>query len=406
MVYIRQHQLPNLKKYCYSGVDLSPISQYVLKPFYNNVVVKCLPMSMAPNAITLTGFFFVMVNFFTMLWYNPTLDQDCPPWVYASCAVGLFLYQTFDGVDGIQARRTKQSGPLGELFDHSVDACNTALGVLIFAGVINLGQSWYTMLALFGSTVTFYIQTWDEYYTQVLTLGVVSGPVEGVLTLCVVFGFTAYVGGGSFWHQPMLATMGVPKVDAIPDAVYDMPFTKCYMIYGSIILFFAIGSSILHVMQVQRKRGQDPVKPLYGLLPIVVVWALVSAYLYMQPTILEQYTVPFALFVGMVNAYSVGRMITAHLTKTDFPYFNVLLVPLALAVVDSLGQVVGLWPGVLNDEPRQIAFMFACLGLSIGTYGSFIYDIITTICDYIDIWCLRIKHPYVEGANGTAKKTR
>lgn len=47
MVYIRQHQLPNLKKYCYSGVDLSPISQYVLKPFYNNVVVKCLPMSMA-----------------------------------------------------------------------------------------------------------------------------------------------------------------------------------------------------------------------------------------------------------------------------------------------------------------------------------------------------------------------
>lgn len=44
-----------------------------------------------------------MANFFTMLWYNPTLDQDCPPWVYASCAVGLFLYQTFDGVDGIQA---------------------------------------------------------------------------------------------------------------------------------------------------------------------------------------------------------------------------------------------------------------------------------------------------------------
>jgi ethanolaminephosphotransferase len=45
----------------------------------------------------------VVINFFTILWFNPTLDQDCPPWVYASCAVGLFLYQTFDGVDGIQA---------------------------------------------------------------------------------------------------------------------------------------------------------------------------------------------------------------------------------------------------------------------------------------------------------------
>lgn len=38
-----------------------------------------------------------------MLWYNPNLDQDCPPWVYASWAVGLFLYQTFDAVDGTQA---------------------------------------------------------------------------------------------------------------------------------------------------------------------------------------------------------------------------------------------------------------------------------------------------------------
>ena len=75
-----------------------------------------------------------------MLWYNPTLDQDCPPWVYASWALGLFLYQTFDAVDGMQAyvdcleaafltnwltkvyrRRTKQSGPLGELFDHGMN---------------------------------------------------------------------------------------------------------------------------------------------------------------------------------------------------------------------------------------------------------------------------------------------
>jgi hypothetical protein len=56
-----------------------------------------------------------------MLWYTPTLDKDCPPWVYASWAVGLFLYQTFDAVDGSQARRTHQSGPLGELFDHGME---------------------------------------------------------------------------------------------------------------------------------------------------------------------------------------------------------------------------------------------------------------------------------------------
>lgn len=60
-------------------------------------------MWMAPNLITLTGFSFVIVNLLTLLWYNPTLDQDCPPWVYASWSIGLFLYQTFDAVDGSQA---------------------------------------------------------------------------------------------------------------------------------------------------------------------------------------------------------------------------------------------------------------------------------------------------------------
>jgi hypothetical protein len=46
---------------------------------------------------------FVVINFITVMWYNPNLDTDCPPWVYASCAIGLFLYQTFDAVDGMQA---------------------------------------------------------------------------------------------------------------------------------------------------------------------------------------------------------------------------------------------------------------------------------------------------------------
>lgn len=60
----------------------------------------------------------MIANVLTMLWYNPNLDTDCPPWVYLTWAIGLFLYQTFDAVDGTQARRTRQSGPLGELFDH------------------------------------------------------------------------------------------------------------------------------------------------------------------------------------------------------------------------------------------------------------------------------------------------
>ncbi|MCJ1479986.1 hypothetical protein MMC06_000140 [Schaereria dolodes] len=373
MVYIRQKDLPGLHKYKYAGVDHSLISRYVLKPFYTHVVIKCFPMSMAPNAITLSGFSFVVVNFFTMLWYNPTLDQDMPRWVYASWAIGLFLYQTFDAVDGTQARRTHQSGPLGELFDHGVDACNTVLEVLLFAAAMNLGQSWYTVLTLFGATFTFYVQTWDEYYTQTLTLGIVSGPVEGILTLCIVYGITALKGGGSFWQQSMFETFGITKHGNMPDFIYEMPFNEWYMVYGGIVLVANTVQSALHVMSVQKSAKRSSKIPLFGLLPSFATWTLVPFYLYLQPVILHRHLVPFTFYVGLVNAYSVGLIILAHLTKSpNFPYQNVLNIPLAMAVADSLGLRLGLWPSVLGDGTYQIGFMFACLGLGVGVYGSFV----------------------------------
>lgn len=61
-------------------------------------------------------------------------------------------------VTGLQAnaiyrRRTRQSGPLGELFDHGVDAVNTSLEVLIFAASQNLGMGWKTVMTLFGGAL-------------------------------------------------------------------------------------------------------------------------------------------------------------------------------------------------------------------------------------------------------------
>ncbi|KAJ9622621.1 Phosphotransferase [Taxawa tesnikishii (nom. ined.)] len=395
MVYIRQDRLPKLKEYKYSGVDHSLVSRYVLKPFYTNFVIHCFPMSMAPNMITLTGFGFVIVNLMTMLYYSPTLDQDCPSWVYASWSIGLFLYQTFDAVDGTQARRTRQSGPLGELFDHGVDACNTSLEVLLFAAAMNFGQGWKTVLTLLHvsdsiliTLLTFYVQTWDEYHTKTLTLGLVSGPVEGILTLCIVYAFTAIKGGGSFWQQPMLATLGVAHHTFIPDMVYDLAWNEWYMVYGGVVLIFNTVAS---------PPPPRPVRPLslLGLLPFFLAWTLIPLYLYLQPMILHEHLVPFVVYVGLINAYSVGQMIVAHLTKSAFPYTNVLVYPLAFGVVDSLGPRLSLWPSALGEGVYQVAFMFCCFGLAIGVYGSFVIDVIVSICDYLDIWCLTIKHPYV-----------
>jgi phosphatidylglycerophosphate synthase len=48
---------------------------------------------------------------------------DClPPWANWAVVFAMFVYQTLDAVDGKQARRTRSSSPLGQLFDHGCDA--------------------------------------------------------------------------------------------------------------------------------------------------------------------------------------------------------------------------------------------------------------------------------------------
>lgn len=50
---------------------------------------------------------------------------QAPRWACFLCALGLFIYQSLDAIDGKQARRTGTSTPLGELFDHGCDSIST-----------------------------------------------------------------------------------------------------------------------------------------------------------------------------------------------------------------------------------------------------------------------------------------
>jgi ethanolaminephosphotransferase len=268
MVYVRQEKLPSLKEYKYSGIDHSLLSRYVLKPFYTNFVIECFPMWMAPNLITLSGFSFIILNILTLLWYTPTLDQDCPRWVYFSWAIGLFLYQTFDAVDGSQAYVTNlRSSPYLLIISQAENSperasrravrswCGCAQHVArspcfrslteLWHGMENCSHAFRMYVAIYlceasanniAALLTFYVQTWDEYHTKTLTLGIVSGPVEGIVILTLVYAFTGIMGGGSFWQQSMLRTVGIPQFAFIPDLIYDMPFTEWWMVQGGAVL--------------------------------------------------------------------------------------------------------------------------------------------------------------------------
>lgn len=300
-----------------------------------------------------------------------------------------------------------------ELTTTGVDALNTSLGVVIFCGAVNFGQTWWTVLVLFASLCSFYLTTWEEYHTGTLYLGLVSGPVEGVLIISAVYATTTFV-GGNFWQRPMLAELGLPAPNLLPDFLKEMSFAQWNLVCGGVILAFNIFQSSQNVVRARRAKSLPVGPALAGLAPFFVPWAAIAAWLALRPEILHRHLVPFIFFVGVSFAYQVGLMITAHLTKSGFPFVNMLFLPIFFGAADALGpwlRQIGDgkegsgygWASLLGEGPYEIAYVFCSLGLAIGVHGSFIVDVITNICDYLDIWCLTIKHPMTEEPEKTVK---
>ena len=171
-----------LRSYRYRGVDRSPISRYILTPYWN-WVVKFVPLWMAPNLVTLIGFMFMIAAYVTVVIVIPDLKTPVHPAFYFFFAACFWIYSTMDNIDGKQARRTNSSSPLGELFDHGCDALNCPIGSIIHIASLGLGFGWRSLIILLISSWAFYLPTWEEYHTGVLYLGYVNGPTEGLLAV-------------------------------------------------------------------------------------------------------------------------------------------------------------------------------------------------------------------------------
>ena len=212
---ISQDDLNRLSKYKYSAQDHSPISKYILSHYWS-AAVKVFPLWMAPNLITMLGFVFVFMSYVLMLVYGG-LDHDVlspsykemPSWVFFVFSASIWLYSTFDNVDGKQARRTNSSSPLGELFDHGIDALNCSIGSFLQACVLGYGKTY----GLFGVIVltcsNFFIATWETYYTGQLYLGFANGPTEGIIISCVTM-IISGIYGVHFWIKPISDFINVP----------------------------------------------------------------------------------------------------------------------------------------------------------------------------------------------------
>lgn len=384
MGYIGRHGIEALQKYKYSGVDRSYMAKFVFQPFWSRFVT-IFPLWMPPNMITLTGFLFVVASALLSYIYSPEFSSPSPKWVHFLHGLLLFLYQTFDAVDGKQARRTSSSSPLGELFDHGCDALSCAFETMAFGNSVMSRKHtlWFWVIA----TIPFYGATWEHFFTNTLILPEINGPTEGLMLIYMAHFFTAFV-GPAWWNL---------KVGDIVRFSTSFPFLADLVLYDFVIIammLFAViptvSYNIYNVYKVVQSRNSSMPLALAMLFPFFLLVGGVTTWGLLSPSDILQ-SQPHLLMVGSGFAfgYMVGRMILAHLCdepkglKTGM-CVSLLFLPLAIANALS-ASLLGGSPLI---EERIVLIGYSLFTTSL--YMHFAISVIHEITNALGIHCFRI----------------
>ncbi|CAF3372394.1 unnamed protein product [Rotaria sp. Silwood1] len=173
--YLNRKHLQGLNEYKYNAIDTSPLSNYIMQPFWN-WGVEFFPRWFAPNLMTLLGFLLLVVNFILFSYYDFYFTEALvlPRWIWLIAAICQFCSHQLDGMDGKQARRTKSSSALGELFDHGVDSWACFLFPVCIFSAISQGEYGFNPISMHMLLWTIYISFidshWEKYNTKVLFL--------------------------------------------------------------------------------------------------------------------------------------------------------------------------------------------------------------------------------------------
>lgn len=263
-----------------------------------------------------------------------------------------------------------------------VDACNTTLGVLVFAGASNMGYGWPVFIAQFATLCNFYLTTWEEYYTGTLFLSLFSGPVEGIIIVCCLFLATAAFGPG-FWNASIVDIPGL----------FPLTFQHLYLIFGAVGLLFNIVTAAGNVLKSCREKKIATGPAMRGVIPYVLFYTTLFIWVTVSPILIQTYLlIPFMLGVGFSVALSVGRIITAHVTSQKFPVTNVLMLYPTIAMIFQLLGHAWNWDPVHTTT----ALVWIGFGSSVSVYGLFVVELVVEITTYLDIYCLSIKHKKVQ----------
>ena len=374
MVRIPQENLLNLRTYKYSSVDHSIMGRLVMQSYWN-FMLQFVPLWAHPNLVTLAGFFVLIASVLPLavnvVWYG----VDAPWWGWILFAIGTFMYQTLDALDGKQARRLGVGSSLGEMVDHGCDAVSTTIVQFAVACCVCIPRSDgsefpippHVQTALCSSMVVmcFYLAMWDQQRTGQFTMGYINGPTEGLLVSCVMFALRGLLSPLVF-STPVLPIVG-------------WTIAEGFFVFTCMVSVCTATSNIINVASKCSWRETTSILPMVLLLVLVNDATMSLPEIFAAPSAsgnndirfkpVYHFVVCFAF--GIVCASAGTRLTIQRLTKLRFRHTHVIgyvMLLCTLALLLSTLRVMGV-DAVISPSSWWPCMLVLCAVVSAVEYA-------------------------------------
>uniref|UniRef100_V9I944 diacylglycerol cholinephosphotransferase n=2 Tax=Apis cerana TaxID=7461 RepID=V9I944_APICE len=361
-------QLKRLSEHKYSCTTSSLLDGF-LQPWWDWLVSK-VPLWLAPNLITIVGLIVNIATTLVLVYYSPDAKTEAPRWACFLCALGLFIYQSLDAIDGKQARRTGTSTPLGELFDHGCDSISTVFIALSACIAVQLGYypTWM-FFQCFCAMTLFYCAHWQTYVSGSLRFGKID-VTEAQFTIIIIHLISAIFG-------PKIWMMEIPYIDGfmfkylIGVMTVICAVANLYSIF-SVIFTGGVGKN---GSTVAGTSVLSPIIPFsFVVVPAFIIYRKSAEHVY------ENHPALYILAFGMVAAKVTNRLVVAHMTKNEMEYLDSSLIGPAMLFLNQ-------YFNFFIKEYYVLWLCFIWVTLDLLRYSS---QICLEICDYMKIKLFRI----------------
>ncbi len=192
-----------MDSYSYNCTDKSIFLPY-FKQYYVRLYFKLIPHAVTANYITLISTGFICAILVIAL-CSETVNTGIIPLIFALC---VHNYVVGDHLDGMQAKNTNTSSPLGEYLDHYLDVFNGA--IIIYALTVFFApipdSIFYCFLVL--NSLSFAITMVEELECNQLIFGLI-GTLEGLIILILFFVTWMIEPVRQFWEAELIP--GYPR---------------------------------------------------------------------------------------------------------------------------------------------------------------------------------------------------